>query len=82
MYIIIFSINNIITVIIFFLIMTIILLGVSHMPHDGNIKLILFLPSQESYLQPQFLEIVQYCKSPAASYDGLLELISEDGRKE
>ncbi len=35
---------------------------------------------QESFLNPSFLEIVRYCKSPGSSADRLLDFITEENR--
>ena len=33
---------------------------------------------QESYLRSEFIDIVQYCKSPSATTDRLLNMITEE----
>lgn len=41
-------------------------------------KLPVVSPTQESYLAPEFLEMVKYCREDGASEEGLLELITTE----
>ena len=43
-----------------------------------HITIIMHLVLQEDFLQPEFIDIVHYCKSPNATPEGLMDMITEE----